>query len=177
MCCHRGEVQGRRATTGRELRQPEAGAPAVEATRAQSVLAREGLDAQPAVRAVVEHAAGFFGGPGVLRGLRHLVASASGKRATLTGRRVRSSAEWGAVGRTVTPGPSPRHPTETAFGIESCMDELCALGGFDRWQFRWDNALTEGRTIATGQTLTAGVGVRKCLEALKERFHQAKIAG
>lgn len=66
---------------------------------------------------------------------------------------------------------------QSNFAFESCLDELCRLGGFDRWQFRWDNALTEGRTIATGQTLTAGVGVRKCLEALKERFHQAKFAG
>jgi xanthine dehydrogenase molybdenum-binding subunit len=66
---------------------------------------------------------------------------------------------------------------QSNFAFESCLDELCRLGGFDRWQFRWDNALTEGRTIATGQTLTAGVGVRKCLEALKERFYQAKFAG
>jgi len=66
---------------------------------------------------------------------------------------------------------------QSNFAFESCLDELCRMGGFDRWQFRWDNALTVGRTIATGQTLTAGVGVRKCLEALKERFHQAKFAG
>lgn len=66
---------------------------------------------------------------------------------------------------------------QSNFAFESCLDELCRMGGFDRWQFRWDNALTEGRTIATGQTLTAGVGVRKCLEALKERFQQAKFAG
>ena len=66
---------------------------------------------------------------------------------------------------------------QSNFAFESCLDELCKLGGFDRWQFRWDNALTEGRTIATGQTLTAGVGVRKCLEALKDRFYAAKCAG
>ena len=66
---------------------------------------------------------------------------------------------------------------QSNFAFESCLDELCKLGGFDRWQFRWDNALTEGRTIATGQTLTAGVGVRKCLEALKDRFQAAKYAG
>ena len=66
---------------------------------------------------------------------------------------------------------------QAAFGIESSMDELCALGGFDRWQFRWDNALVEGKAIATGQILTAGVGVRACLEALKERFQNARFAG
>ena len=66
---------------------------------------------------------------------------------------------------------------QAAFGIESCMDELCALGGFDRWQFRWDNALTDGTTTATGQILRSGVGVRACLEALKDRFQAAKFAG
>jgi xanthine dehydrogenase molybdenum-binding subunit len=66
---------------------------------------------------------------------------------------------------------------QSNFAFESCLDELCRMGGFDRWQFRWDNALTEGRTTATGQTLTAGVGVRKCLEALKDRFRQATCAG
>jgi xanthine dehydrogenase molybdenum-binding subunit len=66
---------------------------------------------------------------------------------------------------------------QACFGIESSVDELCALGGFDRWQFRWDNALTEGRTTATGQVLRSGVGVRACLEALKERFQSARCAG
>jgi len=66
---------------------------------------------------------------------------------------------------------------QAAFGIESSVDELCALGGFDRWQFRWDNALVEGKATATGQILTSGVGVRACLEALKDRFQAAKFAG
>lgn len=66
---------------------------------------------------------------------------------------------------------------QSCFAMESCMDELCKLGGFDRWQFRWDNALTEGRATATGQVLTGGVGARRCLEALKDRFRAAKFAG
>jgi selenium-dependent xanthine dehydrogenase len=66
---------------------------------------------------------------------------------------------------------------QSNFAFESCLDELCKMGGFDRWQFRWDNALTEGRTFATGQVLKAGVGVRRCLEALKHRFRAARYAG
>jgi aldehyde oxidoreductase len=66
---------------------------------------------------------------------------------------------------------------QSNFAFESCLDELCRMGGFDRWQFRWDNALTEGKTTATGQLLKSGVGVRRCLEALKERFQAAKCAG
>jgi aldehyde oxidoreductase len=66
---------------------------------------------------------------------------------------------------------------QSNFAFESCLDELCRMGGFDRWQFRWDNALTDGKTTATGQVLTSGVGVRRCLEALQERFRQARTAG
>ncbi|USN98359.1 MAG: selenium-dependent xanthine dehydrogenase [Phycisphaeraceae bacterium] len=63
------------------------------------------------------------------------------------------------------------------FAIESIIDELCEAGGFDRWQFRYDNALTEGRSTATGQVLASGVGVRATLEAVKEQFQSAKHAG
>ncbi|MBL0312227.1 MAG: molybdopterin-dependent oxidoreductase [Holophagaceae bacterium] len=66
---------------------------------------------------------------------------------------------------------------QSCFAMESCMDELCRMGGFDRWRFRWDNALVEGKATATGQILRSGVGVRACLEALKDRFYAAKCAG
>jgi len=66
---------------------------------------------------------------------------------------------------------------QVAFAIESCIDELCEKGGFDRWQFRWDNALVNGLSTATGQVLKAGVGVRECLMAIKNDFYNAKYAG
>ena len=66
---------------------------------------------------------------------------------------------------------------QAAFAMESAVDELCERGGFDRWQFRWDNALTEGGTTATGQVLSYGVGVRATLEAVRDVFRNAKIAG
>ncbi len=66
---------------------------------------------------------------------------------------------------------------QSCFAIESCLDELCKMGGFDRWQFRWNNALVEGTATATGQILRSGVGVRACLEALKDRFYAASCAG
>ena len=65
---------------------------------------------------------------------------------------------------------------QAAFALESCIDELCKQGGFDRWQFRYDNALTEGLTTATGDNVR-GVGVKACLEALKEKFYQNKYTG
>jgi xanthine dehydrogenase molybdenum-binding subunit len=66
---------------------------------------------------------------------------------------------------------------QVTFAMESCIDMLCEKGGFDRWQFRYDNALDEGRMTTTGQVLQAGVGVRATLLALKDKFYQAKTAG
>jgi aldehyde oxidoreductase len=66
---------------------------------------------------------------------------------------------------------------QATFAMESLMDELCARGGFDRWQFRYDNALTAGGMTTTGQVLGAGVGLRECLEAVREPFTEARYAG
>jgi selenium-dependent xanthine dehydrogenase len=66
---------------------------------------------------------------------------------------------------------------QVAFALESCIDDLCEKGGFDRWQFRFDNALTEGDMTSTGQIINRGSGVRKTLLALKDIFQNAKYAG
>jgi selenium-dependent xanthine dehydrogenase len=66
---------------------------------------------------------------------------------------------------------------QATFALESCLDELCEQGGFDRWQFRYDNALVNGSMTATGQVLEQGVGVRETLLAVKDEFYKAKYAG
>ncbi len=66
---------------------------------------------------------------------------------------------------------------QVTFAMESCIDMLCEQGGFDRWRFRYDNALDEGRMTASGQVLGRGVGVRACLRALKESFYAERNAG
>ena len=66
---------------------------------------------------------------------------------------------------------------QVTFAMESCLDMLCEKGGFDRWQFRFDNALDTGRMTASGQVLGPGIGVRACLLALKEKFAAAPDAG
>ncbi len=66
---------------------------------------------------------------------------------------------------------------QVTFAIESCIDDLCEQGGFDRWQFRYDNAIKNGDTTATGQTIEAGAGVKETLLAVKEIFQSAKYAG
>ncbi|MHC1704701.1 MAG: selenium-dependent xanthine dehydrogenase [Tenuifilaceae bacterium] len=65
---------------------------------------------------------------------------------------------------------------QVVFAIESCIDEICKMGGFDRWQIRFDNALEDGAKTATGQLLR-GVGLKKTLLAVKDQFNNAKYAG
>ncbi len=66
---------------------------------------------------------------------------------------------------------------QAIFGLESLLDELCEQGGFDRWQFRYDNALQDGHMTATGQIIEGGAGVRETLLAVKDEFYKAKYAG
>jgi len=66
---------------------------------------------------------------------------------------------------------------QVAFALEGCIDDLCKQGGFDRWQFRYDNALCEGKMTATGQVLHKGVGVRETLLAVKPYYDKARFKG
>ncbi|MBC8487158.1 MAG: selenium-dependent xanthine dehydrogenase [Bacteroidetes bacterium] len=66
---------------------------------------------------------------------------------------------------------------QVTFALESCIDEICEKGNFDRWKFRYDNALVKGSKTATGQVLEGGVGIRATLEAIKDEFYKAKYAG
>ncbi|HAZ14446.1 MAG: selenium-dependent xanthine dehydrogenase [Bdellovibrionales bacterium GWA2_49_15] len=63
------------------------------------------------------------------------------------------------------------------FAMESLIDELCEKGKFDRWEFRYNNALVDGSVTATGQALSGGVGVRATLLALKDEYSKARYAG
>jgi aldehyde oxidoreductase len=66
---------------------------------------------------------------------------------------------------------------QTAFALESCIDDLCEQGGFDRWQFRYENALDNGDMTATGQVIEGGAGAKATLLAVKDEFYKAKYAG
>ncbi|MBT7189666.1 MAG: molybdopterin-dependent oxidoreductase, partial [Anaerolineae bacterium] len=66
---------------------------------------------------------------------------------------------------------------QATFGMESSIDDLCEQGGFDRWQFRYDNALEDGSMTTTGQVLLGGVGVKRALEAIKGEYEKTKHAG
>ncbi|MBN1650339.1 MAG: selenium-dependent xanthine dehydrogenase [Bacteroidales bacterium] len=66
---------------------------------------------------------------------------------------------------------------QVAFALESLVDELCEKGGFDRWKFRYDNALREGLSTSTGQVLEKGVGIQASLLAVKEEFYANRYTG
>jgi len=65
---------------------------------------------------------------------------------------------------------------QVVFALESCIEELCVMGGFDPYQFRLDNALVDGERTATGQVVR-GAGVRACLEALRPDYARATGQG
>ena len=66
---------------------------------------------------------------------------------------------------------------QTAFAVESCIDELCEKGGFDRWKFRFDNVIQEGDRTSTGQVISDGAGLKETLLAVKDDFYKAKYSG
>lgn len=66
---------------------------------------------------------------------------------------------------------------QASFAIEGCMDMLAEKVGLDGWQIRRRNALKVGDTLSTGQVLDKSVGVIKTLEAVEDRYYEAKNAG
>lgn len=63
------------------------------------------------------------------------------------------------------------------FAMEGCMDLLADRVGIDRWEIRYRNALEVGDTFSTGQVLEKSVGIKKTLEAVRERFYSERAAG
>ncbi len=63
---------------------------------------------------------------------------------------------------------------QSAVAQECVFDELADLAGIDRLEFRLINALDNGLPTATGQVFTAGVGIKACLEALREPYAEAR---
>ncbi len=63
------------------------------------------------------------------------------------------------------------------FGIESCIDMLADKVGLDGWEMRWRNALNLGDRFITGQILDKSVGIKKTLEAVKDRYYEILSSG
>ncbi len=65
---------------------------------------------------------------------------------------------------------------QMAVAQEQLFDELALRLGLDPLEFRIDNALTTETPTVTGQVLGAGVGIKTCLEALREPWRRARAA-
>ncbi|MDB5855583.1 MAG: molybdopterin-dependent oxidoreductase [Herminiimonas sp.] len=59
---------------------------------------------------------------------------------------------------------------------EALIDELALKVGMDPLAFRLKNAIRAGQPTATGQVLTASVGMRQCLEALQPAWNAGLTA-
>jgi xanthine dehydrogenase molybdenum-binding subunit len=66
---------------------------------------------------------------------------------------------------------------QVAFAIDGVMDRLAERVGIDGWEIRWRNALDVGDTFGTGQVLGPGVGIKACLEAVRDEYRAARCAG
>ncbi|MBG81940.1 MAG: xanthine dehydrogenase family protein molybdopterin-binding subunit [SAR202 cluster bacterium] len=59
---------------------------------------------------------------------------------------------------------------QASFAIETVIDEICEKGGFDKIQFRLENAAKEGTRRGDGVQFIR-VGLEECLESAKESDH------
>jgi selenium-dependent xanthine dehydrogenase len=66
---------------------------------------------------------------------------------------------------------------QVAFAIDGMLDRLAERVGIDPWEIRWRNALEVGDRFGTGQVLGEGVGIKACLEAVRETYRDARYAG
>jgi aldehyde oxidoreductase len=65
---------------------------------------------------------------------------------------------------------------QMAVAQEQLFDEVALGLGIDPLEFRIRNALTAETPTVTGQVLGAGVGIKACLEALREPWRRARAA-
>lgn len=65
---------------------------------------------------------------------------------------------------------------QSAIAQESLFDVLAEKIGMDALDFRILNALENGQKTVCGQSFSQGVGIKKCLEALKPAWHDARAA-
>ncbi len=63
------------------------------------------------------------------------------------------------------------------FAMDGCMDMLAEKTGLSGWEIRWRNALEVGSRTSTGQKLTASVGLKETLTAVKPRYDAARAQG
>lgn len=63
------------------------------------------------------------------------------------------------------------------FGIEGCLDQLADKVGLDGWEIRWRNAVDVGDMFTTGQIFEKSVGLKKTLQAVKDKYYEYRNRG
>ncbi|MDK2895344.1 MAG: hypothetical protein PWQ98_1471 [Moorella sp. (in: firmicutes)] len=66
---------------------------------------------------------------------------------------------------------------QSNFAMESQMNLLAEAAGLSPWQIRWQNALEPGDTLGTRQVVSADIGLKDTLLAVKEAFESSPYAG
>jgi xanthine dehydrogenase molybdenum-binding subunit len=66
---------------------------------------------------------------------------------------------------------------QVMFAVDGMLDRLAEFVGIDPWEIRWRNALDVGDRFGTGQVLGEGVGIKACLEAVRDAYREARYAG
>jgi xanthine dehydrogenase molybdenum-binding subunit len=66
---------------------------------------------------------------------------------------------------------------QVTFALEGCLDMLAAEIGMDAWEIRMRNAVDAGDAITTGQVVTASVGIKRTLLAVKDAWDTARREG
>jgi xanthine dehydrogenase molybdenum-binding subunit len=66
---------------------------------------------------------------------------------------------------------------QVVFAIDGMLDRLAERVGIDPFEMRWRNALEVGDRFGTGQILGDGVGIKACLEAVRDAYQDARYAG
>lgn len=66
---------------------------------------------------------------------------------------------------------------QAAFAMEGCLDLLAERVGIDGWDMRWRNAVNQGDRLSSGQPLDKPIGLKRCLEAVRDVYKNARYAG
>ena len=67
--------------------------------------------------------------------------------------------------------------TQSAFAIESNINQLAELTGLSPWEIRYRNAIRPGQVLPNGQIADEGTALVETLEAVKDVYENSKVAG
>ena len=67
--------------------------------------------------------------------------------------------------------------TQSCFGIETMLNRMADLVGISHWEIRYRNAIRPGQELPNGQITDNATALVETLEAVKEEYEKAEIAG